>query len=582
MAKILVIEDEPAIRVNLLKLLSAEGFAAIGAENGIKGVELARKDQPDLIICDIMMPELDGYGVLETLQQDQVTATIPFIFLTAKVGRDDLRQGMKLGADDYLTKPFTRAEVLEAIATRLQKQVLLKQHYSLELKRTEALMDYLLRYDRLTNLPNRFLLQERFNQLVDQTPTNSQQIAILSLDLEQIDQLNHTLGPASADLLIQAVAERLLSRIGKHDTVAQVGADQFVILLAETKQQREVSMMAQTLLNSFSSPFHLGTHEFLLTATIGIALFGRDGRDLNTLIKHASAAREDAKQPGKQPYQFYISAIGAKSEEALLLEQQLRQGIERQEFQLYYQPKVNLLTGEIEGAEALVRWLHPERGLVSPAEFIPLAEKTGLIVPLGEWVLKTACRQARVWQEDGFAPLRVAVNLSGHQFNQPNLDCLIVEILQETGLEASCLELELTESTLMQNPEVAIAILHKFKALGIRISIDDFGTGYSSLSYLTQFPFDVLKIDRSFVCQLLDDAKNTAITTAILQMARSLNLKVVAEGVETPRQLAFLQGHQCDEIQGYWFSPPLSAETFRELLSTGKRLPLFSDLGNRE
>ena len=573
MTKILVIEDEQAIRLNLLKLLSAEGFETLGADNGDYGVELAQNEKPDLIICDILMPGLDGYGVLIALQQDLITATIPFIFLTANVDCSDVRHGMKLGADDYLTKPFTKAELLETITIRLQKQMLLRERYNLELKRTEALMEYLLRYDRLTNLPNRFLLQERFNQLVEKTDTTSQQIAILSLGLEQINQLNHTLGPASGDVLLQAVAERLLSRVGTQNTVTQVSGDQFVILLAKTERQ-EIAKMAKTLLDAFSFPFHLGTHEILLTAKIGIAVFGYDGRDLNTLIKHASAAREETKQPGKQPYQFYISAIGAKSEDALLLEMQLRQALERQEFQLYYQPKVNLLTGQIEGAEALVRWLHPERGLVSPAEFIPLAEKTGLILPLGEWVLRAACKQVRVWQEAGFPPLRVAVNLSGHQFNQPNLAPLVMKILNETGLDPSCLELELTESTLMKNPQAAIATLHELKSFGIRISIDDFGTGYSSLSYLTQFPFDVLKIDRSFVRQLVEDDKNTAITTAILQMARSLNLKVVAEGVETPGQLAFLQGQQCDEIQGYWFSPPLSADTFKEFLSTGKRLPL--------
>ncbi|MBE9129048.1 MULTISPECIES: putative bifunctional diguanylate cyclase/phosphodiesterase [unclassified Coleofasciculus] len=579
MAKILVIEDERSIRINLLKLMVAEGFEAIDADNGNSGVQLAFQEQPDLIICDILMPGLDGYQVLKTLQQNPVTATVPFIFLTAKADRAEVRQAMNLGADDYLTKPFTRAEVLEAIATRLQKRVLLTRRHTLELKQTEALMSYLLRYDQLTNLPNRFLLQERFNHLVAETEAESKPIPILSLGLDQLNQLNHTLGPASGDLLLQAVAERLLSCLNQHDTVAQVGAEQFVILLAMSDRTQDVTAITEALLDIFSSPFRLGVYEIQLTAQIGIALFGRDGGDLNTLIKHASAAREDAKQSGKQPYQFYIAAIGAKSQEALLLEQQLRQALEREEFQVYYQPKVNLLTGQIEGAEALVRWHHSERGSVSPTEFIPVAEKTGLIVPLGEWVLRTACAQARIWQIAGYYPLRVAVNLSGHQFNQPHLDRLVVEILRDSELDPSYLELELTESTLMQDPETAIATLQALKTLGIRISIDDFGTGYSSLSYLRQFPFDVLKIDRSFVCQVTEDSKNAAITSAILQMARSLNLKVVAEGVETSSQLAFLQGHQCDEIQGYWFSPPLSAQTFGELLSSGKCLPL---LGSRE
>jgi diguanylate cyclase (GGDEF)-like protein len=579
MNKILVIEDERAIRLNLLKLLGAEGFQAIVAENGIKGVQLAQTEQPDLIICDIMMPELDGYGVLSALQQNPNTATIPFIFLTAKGDRSDWRQGMNLGADDYLTKPFTRAELLEAIASRLQKQVSLTQRHSLELQQAEDQLNYLLRYNHLTNLPNRLLLQERFTQLLTQLEPRGQKIPILSIGIEQLKQIHTTLGPNSGDLLLQTVAQRLLNRVGPQDTVAHLGAAQFAILLTTTHQKREVAQIAETILEAFSSPFLVGVHEIFLAAKIGIAFCGRDGRDLDTLIKHASAARDDAKKPGKKPYQFYMASIGAKSQDALLLELELHQALERAEFQLYYQPKVNLQTGEIKGAEALVRWFHPVRGEVSPAEFIPLAEKTGFIVPLGEWVLRTACAHAKVWQAAGLPPIRVAVNLSGHQFNQPQLSRLVAEILSETELDSSYLELEVTESSLMQNPEAAIATLSELKSLGILLSIDDFGTGYSSLSYLRQFPFDVLKIDRSFVSHLSKDTKNAAITTAILQLARSLNLKVVAEGVETEAELAFFQRHQCDEIQGYWFSPPVSAESFAELLSTGKNLSLLLSEG---
>jgi diguanylate cyclase (GGDEF)-like protein len=574
--KILVIEDEQAIRMNLLKLLSAEGFQVIGADNGNSGVQLAQAEQPDLIICDILMPGLDGYGVLTALQQDPVTAAIPFIFLTAKTERSDWRQGMKLGADDYLTKPFTRAELLEAIASRLQKQESLLQRHTLELRKAQAQLNYLLRYNQLTNLPNQLLLQERFNQLLTQSKGRLRKFPILSIGLEQVNRIHSSLGPASGDLFLQAVAERLHKCVGTQDTVAHLGAAQFAILLTTTNNRQEVGQIAETLLDVLSSPFIVGSHEIFLTAKIGIAFFGRDGRDLDTLIKHATAAREEAQNSGNKPYQFYIASLGVKSQEALLLEVELRQALERQEFHVYYQPKVNLKTGKIEGAEALVRWHHPERGSVSPVEFIPLAEKTGFIIPLGEWILKTACAQAKLWQVAGLPPIRVAVNLSGHQFNQPHLDRLVVDILRETGLDPRYLELELTESTVMQNPEAAIATLTELKSLGIQISIDDFGTGYSSLSYLRQFPFDILKIDRSFVCHLTEDAKNEAITTAILQMARSLNLKVVAEGVETEAEFAFFLGHSCDEIQGYCFSPPLSAETFEELLNSGQPLPVFS------
>lgn len=578
MTKILVIEDERTHRINLHKVLSVEGFETIIAENGNMGVDLALQEQPDLIICDILMPELDGYKVLKALQQNPLTASIPFIFITAKSDPSDMRLGMNLGADDYLTKPFKRSEIVEAIATRLQKQVLIKKQHTQERMQAEAIMSYLLRYDRITNLPNPFLLAERFQELLTQNEASRQPIPILSLGVERLKQLHNTLGPARCNGLLQSIAERLKNRLGKDDTIAQIGPDRFIILLTQSYQKSEVSQIAEILIDAFASPFPIEIHEIFLSPRIGIAFFGRDGRDLDTLIQHASAAMENAQETGKLRYQFYIASIGDKSKAALLLEQELRQGIERGEFQLYYQPKVNMATGQIDGAEALVRWFHPKRGFVSPGDFIPLAEKTGLIVPLGEWVLRTACTQARVWQDAGFSPLRVAVNLSGHQFNENEVDLngLVVDILRETGLNSSYLELELTESILMENPQAAIATLHKLKSLGIRISIDDFGTGYSSLSYLSQFPFDVLKIDRSFICQLPEDDKNRAITIAILEMAHRLNLKIVAEGVETKSQLAFLEEHQCDEIQGYWFSPPLSAKDFSELLHSGKSLPLVS------
>lgn len=575
MNKILVIEDERAIRLNLVKLLTVEGFQALSAEDGRTGVQMALTEQPDLIICDIMMPELDGYGVLRALQQNPETATIPFIFLTAKSERSDWRQGMKLGADDYLTKPFTRAELLEAIATRFSKQKSLTQQHILKLKQAQAQLDHMLRYNQLTNLPNRLSLQERFTQLLNERNAGAQQFSVLSLGLEQLSQINSTLGLTSGDFLLQAVAQRLLSCVEKQDIVAHLGAAQFAILLATTNQSTEVAQIAQTILDAFCSPFLLGEHEIFLIARIGIALYGSDGYDLDTLIKHANLAREDANQRGKKPYQFYIASVGTKSQEALLLELELRQALERAEFQVYYQPKVNLQTGEITGAEALVRWHHPVRGSISPVEFIPMAEKTDFIESLGEWVLRTACTQTKMWQAAGFPRMRVAVNISGHQFHQTQLSRLVEEILKETGLDPSYLELEITESALVENSEAAIATLTQLKSLGIQLSIDDFGTGYSSLSYLRQFPFDVLKIDRSFVSQLANDTKNATITVAILQLAHSLNLKIVAEGVESQSQLAFLLKHQCDEIQGYWFSPPLSAKQFEQLLSSGKRLSLL-------
>jgi EAL domain-containing protein (putative c-di-GMP-specific phosphodiesterase class I) len=401
MKKILVIEDDRVIRENILKLLKAEGFDVTGAENGELGLNAAVSSLPDVILCDVMMPQLDGYGVLAALRSHPVTATVPFVFLTGKADRSEVRQGMELGADDYLTKPFTKAELVGAISSRLKKQAaFVEQQHNLRSQSNE-------------------LLQEAADKL---------------------DQIKTSLCDA----------------------------------------------------------------------------------------------------------------------------------LEREEFQVYYQPQVNVQTGKIMSAEALIRWLHPEKGLISPAEFIPDAEETGFIIQLGEWVLQTACRQMQVWQNAGFSLQQVAVNLSPRQFHQPELSSRVAKILAEIGLAPSSLELELTESLMVEDAESAIATLQQLKDLGVSISIDDFGTGYSSLSYLTQYPFDVLKIDRCFISNITDGCTNAAIVKAIIEMAHSLCLEVIAEGVETEAEKDFLWRYECDAMQGYLFSPPVPAADFEKLLMAGK------------
>jgi len=400
MKKILVIEDDRVIRENILKLLKAEGFDVTGAENGAQGLNAAVSNLPDVILCDVMMPQLDGYGVLVALRSHPVTATVPFVFLTGKADRSQVRQGMELGADDYLTKPFTKAELVGAISSRLKKQAALaEQQYNLRSPSSESLQD------------------------------------------------------------------------------------------ADKLEQLKTSLCA---------------------------------------------------------------------------------ALEREEFQVYYQPQVNVQTGKIMSAEALVRWLHPEKGLISPAEFIPAAEETGFIVQLGEWVLQTACKQMQVWQNAGFSLQQVAVNLSPRQFHQPNLSSRVAQILAEIGLSPSSLELELTESLMVEDAESAIATLQQLKNLGVSISIDDFGTGYSSLSYLTQYPFDTLKIDRCFISNITDGCTNAAIVKAIIEMAHSLCLEVIAEGVETEAEKDFLWRYECDTMQGYLFSRPVPAADFERLLVSGK------------
>jgi diguanylate cyclase (GGDEF)-like protein len=574
MKKILVIEDEDFVRENIVELLDAEGFEVISAENGHDGVDLAKAMVPDLIVCDVMMPILDGYGVLTALRQESSTAAVPFIFLTAKAAKADFRQGMELGADDYLTKPFTRAELLGAIASRLKNQAAVQQRYHTELQQAKQQLEYLIHNDNLTNLPNRLSLRERFKQVQPTDTSNEQLITFLSVGLDRFNRINDNLGHAVGDLLIKAVAERLTACVGSEDTVARLSADQFALILGKIQHKKEASDIAQTILDRLSQTFVVSGQEIFITASIGIAFYPRDGKEIEQLLNHANTALAKAKQQGGDQYEFYTAAFNIGSSDRLALQSSLRHALERKELQLYYQPQVDLKTGQIVGAEALVRWQHPERGLVSPDKFIPIAEETGLIIPIGEWVLQTACKQTKVWQDAGFSSFRVAVNLSSRQFSQIDLRKQLVQILMETGLDPKYIELELTESMLVQNTEVAIRRLNALKSLGVKIAIDDFGTGYSSLSYLQQFPFDILKIDRCFIRNVTENTNNAAITKAIIEMAKSLNLKLIAEGVETEAELSFVYNNQCDGMQGYLFSRPVPTHEFEQLLTTNKRLLL--------
>jgi diguanylate cyclase (GGDEF)-like protein len=574
MKKILVIEDEEFVRENIEELLDAEGFEVISAENGRIGVDLAKVMIPDLILCDVMMPELDGYNVLAALRQDSVTAAVPFIFLTAKSAKTDFRQGMELGANDYITKPFTRAELLGAIASRIKYDDKVREHYNIELQQAKEQLNYLIHNDSLTNLPNRLSLRERFKQIQPTDTDNEQLVTILCVGLDRFNQINENLGHEIGNLLLKAVAERLTACVEAGDTVARLDTDQFAIILATTQHKQEAGNIAQTILESISQTFALAGQEIFITASMGIAIYPRDGQEIEQLLNHANTAMVHAKQQGGDQYQYYTVAYNIGSSDRLALQTALRYALERGELQLYYQPQVNLQTGQIVGAEALLRWHHPERGLVSPDKFIPLAEETGLIISIGEWVLHTACKQTKVWQNAGFSSLRVAVNLSSRQFSQIDLRHQLVQILMETGLDPKYIELELTESMLVQNTEVAIRRLNALKALGVEIAIDDFGTGYSSLSYLQQFPFDILKIDRCFIRNITENSNNAAITKAIIEMAKSLSLKLIAEGVETEAELSFVCKHKCDGMQGYLFSRPVPAHEFEQLLTSGKCLPL--------
>lgn len=375
------------------------------------------------------------------------------------------------------------------------------------------------------------------------------------------------------DLLLKAVAKRLTTCVGSNDTLGRLNAAQFAIILVTINQKQDAANFAQIILDVLSQPFKVKGYEVFITASIGIAFSSGDSGGIDTSLKQADGAMHDAKRQGVNNYQFYTNKINLVSSDPLALEADLRYVLERAELEVYYQPQVNLRNGQIVGAEALLRWHHPERGMVSPATFIPLAEESALIIPIGEWVLRTACAQTKVWQAVGFSVLGMAVNLSAYQFNQPNLIEKIDQILAETNFNPELLELELTKSIIVHNPDAAIGMFNELKLLKIHFWLDDFGTGYSSLAYLQQFPFDILKIDQCFVRNITPNSKNATITTALIQLAHGLNLKVIAEGVETEAEQAFLYQHKCDVMQGYLFSRPLPAAEFEKLLIEGKCLP---------
>jgi diguanylate cyclase (GGDEF)-like protein/PAS domain S-box-containing protein len=424
-------------------------------------------------------------------------------------------------------------------------------------------------HDLLTGLPNRLLLNDRISQAIALAPLHLNQVAVLFLDLDGFKHVNDSLGHSAGDKLVQSVAKRLADCVRDSDTVSRQGGDEFVVLLSALERGEDTSTTARKMLRAVAEPHSIAGRDLHITASIGISVYPDDGQDAETLIKNADTAMYEAKGNGRQRFQFFKSAMNVQAVERQFIEESLRAGLERHEFAVHYQPKINLRTGAITGAEALLRWTHPTRGPVSPGEFIPVAEDCGLILPLGAWVLREACAQARAWINAGLPLASIAVNVSAMQFQNEDFLEDLFKVLQETGLDPTQLEIELTESVLMKRAGATALILQAVREKGVRVSIDDFGTGYSSLSYLRKFPVDALKIDQSFVRQIGVADDETTIVSAVIGMARGLKLRVIAEGVETVEQLAFLRAHRCDEAQGFYFSRPVPPQEFTSLLEFG-------------
>lgn len=558
-------EDDFIVTRDLLSRVEGVSFSVQWAATFDSALTESRRKAHDVILVAYLLGAKSGLDFLQTVIA--AGCQIPIILFTDQADHEVDLAAMKAGAADYLV----RADLSAVLLGRSIR-------YAIERKRAENRILTLAYYDDLTGLPNRVLFLDRLNFCIANARRREALVAVLICDLDNFKRINDTLGHEAGDLLVREVGERISACVRENDavgrldeghnknTVARQGGDEFTLLLGEIRNIHDAARVAQRILGSLARPFDLRGHEVFVSASIGIAIFPQDGVDADTLVKNGDAAMYHAKDRGKNNYQFYKKEMNATSFQRLSLETSLRRALEREEFLLYYQPVVNLYTGKLVSAEALVRWQHPDMGLISPADFIPLAEETGMIVPLGEWVLLAACAQNKAWQQAGLPLVRVAVNLSCQQFAERNLARVVEEVLEETGLAADYLGLEITESLMMRNVDASIAVLRELSSMGVSLSLDDFGTGYSSLSYLKRFPLDILKIDRSFVREIPHDNDDVTLTRVILAMAGNLGLKVVAEGVENQEQLEFLKNQGCDMMQGYLVSPPVSVADFRDIL----------------
>jgi diguanylate cyclase (GGDEF)-like protein len=690
MPKVLVVDDDPVMRMLEQETLVQFEFDVIEAQDGEGALELLAGRRPDLVLLDVDMPGIDGFEVCRRIRERWDATEVPVIMVTGMDDLDSINQAYESGANDFISKPINwpilgyraRYVLRSAEAARSLRELEEKQAAMMRampdmiflLDQTGVFLDYkegfgtapyvppenflgrsaadilpadvaelldlgitnalrtgdlqsvvyklpmqdgshhyeariapsgsdkvvvvvrditlqklneekirrLAYYDTLTGMPNRQHFIERLDRELLRARRENRQLALLFLDLDGFKRINDTLGHSAGDYLLQAVAERLREKLRAGDIVsrpalddstlhfARLGGDEFTVVLPDIEDVQVVKVIAQRVQLTLSQPFRIGAEDITVTSSIGIAIFPDDGTDAAALLKHADTAMYHAKDQGRNNWQLYSRTLTTKAMARLTLENEIRKSLERGDFRLYFQPQVAAEDGRIVGMEALIRWMHPERGMVSPADFIPVAEDSGLIVPMGEWVMKEACRQVRAWQQAGIDTPRVAVNLSGCQLRAPDFTGTVSRIIAEAGIRGDMLELELTESILMDPEAQRMEGLHRLRSIGVHFSIDDFGTGYSSMAYVKRFPIGMLKIDQSFVRGLPHSPNDAAIATAIIAMARSLDLDVIAEGVETPEQREFLCRAHCGKLQGYLFSPPVPPEKMEYLLRQGR------------
>ena len=568
--RILIIDDEPQIR-DLLTDLLREEYDCTEATSAEEALAVLAASDFDLVLSDINMGGISGLELVPHVHQRAPETVV--VMISGQQGIETAIEALHVGAFDYITKPFDVRHVEAAVRRAMEQRTLLQEKRLYEnnledlVRQRTAQVERLAYYDTLTGLPNRVLFADRLDQALTTAQRNQQMLGTLLVSVDRFKKINDTLGHAVGNLLLKEVGERLLHCCKKGQTVARFEGEEFALLLTQIESTDDLVETGRIIDEALKPSFLLVEHEVYLTASIGISLFPYDGDDGATVLQNAGAALYRAKTQGGNNYQFYTADMNARALKRLAMETSLRRAIENDEFVLYYQPQIDFGSGKVVGAEALIRWQHPDLGLLQPLEFIPLAEDTGLIVAIGAWVMRQACTQAESWHKNGLTDLGIAVNVSARQFQQKAFFESVVQVLGETGLSPACLELELTETSIMEKAESAVALLTDIRKLGVKIAIDDFGTGYSSLSYLKRLPIDILKLDRSFVNGATSDPDDAALVMAIITLAHNLRLKVIAEGVETEEHLRFLRLLRCDGGQGYLFGRPMPADLFRSFVN---------------
>ena len=569
--KILVCDDDANVRMLTRRCLEADNMSVVEAASGAEAIDMFVAERPDLMFLDVEMPGMDGLEVCRRIREMPQGESIPIMIVTGSDDRSSIDDGFKAGATQYKTKP-----VNWSLLSRDVQYMLRASNAFNALKRQEDRLRYLAYFDPLTNLPNRRSFTDQLGRIIRSAKRHERNAALLFIDLDNFKRINDSIGHGRGDKLLVEIARRLTLELRQEDAIsymasedgdehdgtteiARLGGDEFTVVLSDVENIGDIESVAKRILNKLSQPIQLTNYNPVVTPSIGIAIFPVDGADADTLVRNADTAMYEAKAHGRACYRFYNEKMNAMAVEHLKLEEELRDGISNNDLILHYQPLIDASTGHIAAMEALIRWPHKRRGLVMPDEFIPVAERTGLIVELGNWILEEAARQCAEWDAAGLSGFQVCVNVSPLQFNQPNFVDTIEDFLARTGMDPARLEFELTESAIMTDAEANIERLRSLKGLGISLAVDDFGTGYSSLSYLKQFPIDTLKIDRGFVGDL-PNSDSSGIVDAVLALAKTLGLEVVAEGVETVEQMHYLIDRECDKMQGYFFSHPVQAD----------------------